>query len=91
MKNSPGKNSGVVSHFLLQGTFLTQGWNPGLLCLLHWQVGSLPLSPLGSPGSALSPNSSLSIELLGTQLASQNCLVWGKDPTHLVSEVLLVG
>ena len=26
-------------HFHLQGTFLTQGWNPGLL---HWQVDSLP-------------------------------------------------
>ena len=24
----------------LQGIFLTQGLNPGLLCLLHWQVGS---------------------------------------------------
>ena len=25
-------------HFLLQGIFLTQGSNPRLLCLLHWQV-----------------------------------------------------
>ena len=32
----------------LQGIFLTQGWNSRLLCLLHWQVGSLPLSPQGS-------------------------------------------
>ena len=29
--NSPGKNSGVGWHFLLQGIFLTQGSNPGLL------------------------------------------------------------
>ena len=29
-------------HFLLQGIFPTQGSN---LCLLHWQAGSLPLSP----------------------------------------------
>ena len=36
-------------HFLHQGTFPTRGWNPRLLCLLHWQVGSLPLSPMGSP------------------------------------------
>ena len=28
-------------HALLQGIFLTQGSNPCLLCLLHWQVGSL--------------------------------------------------
>ena len=38
-------------HFLLQGIFPTQGSNPCLLCLLHWQVGSLPLVPPGKPGS----------------------------------------
>ena len=48
--DSPGKNTGVASHFLLQGIFLTQGLNLCLLCLLHWQVGSLPLVPLGSLG-----------------------------------------
>ena len=35
------KNTGVGRHFLLQGIFPTQGLNPGLLCLLHWQVDSL--------------------------------------------------
>ena len=44
----PGKNTGVGDHFLLQGIFPTQGSNP---CLLHWQVGSLPLSHRGSPSS----------------------------------------
>ena len=34
-------------HFLLQGIFLTQGSNPHLLCLLHWQVDSLPLHHMG--------------------------------------------
>ena len=29
--DSPGKNTGVGGHFLLQGIFLTQGSNPGLL------------------------------------------------------------
>ena len=29
--NSPGKNTGVGSHVLLQGIFLIQGSNPGLL------------------------------------------------------------
>ena len=29
------------SRFLLQGIFPTQGWNPHLLWLLHWQVDSL--------------------------------------------------
>ena len=32
-------------HFLLQGIFSTQGSNLHLLCLLHWQVESLPLAP----------------------------------------------
>ena len=39
--NFPGKNTGVGCHFLLQGIFLTQGSNPHLLCLLHWQVDIL--------------------------------------------------
>ena len=47
--DSPGKNTGVGCHALLQGIFLTQGWNPHLLCLLHWRAGSLPLVPPGSP------------------------------------------
>ena len=33
---------------LLQEIFLTQGLNHCLLCLLHWQADSLPLSHLGS-------------------------------------------
>ena len=45
----PGKSTGVGCHFFLQGIFLTQGSNPGLLRLLHWQVDSLPLPHLGSP------------------------------------------
>ena len=33
------------SHSLLQGIFPTQGSNPRLSHLLHWQAGSLPLAP----------------------------------------------
>ena len=40
---SPGKNTGVGRHALLQGIFPTQGLNPHLLCLFYWQAGSLPL------------------------------------------------
>ena len=47
--DSPGKNTGVGCHFLLQGILLTQGSNQHLLCLLNWQVDSLPLSFRGSP------------------------------------------
>ena len=31
------------------GTFAIQGLKPHVLCLLHWQAGSLPLSPPGKP------------------------------------------
>ena len=41
----PGENPGVGCRFLFQRIFPTQGSNPSLLCLLHWQVGSLPLAP----------------------------------------------
>ena len=44
-----GKNTAVGCHALLQGVFLTQGSNPGLLRLLHWQGLSLPLVQPGKP------------------------------------------
>ena len=40
---------GVSCHFLLQEAFLTQGSNPWLLHLLHWQEDSLALVPPGKP------------------------------------------
>ena len=47
--DSPGKNTDVGCHDLLQGIFLTQGSNLSLLRLLHWQAGSLPLMPPAKP------------------------------------------
>ena len=47
LQNFSGKHTGVGCHFLLQRIFPTQGSNPHLLCLLHCQVGSLPLVPPG--------------------------------------------
>ena len=46
--DSPGKNTGMGFHALLQGIFPTQGSNPRLLCLLHQQASSLPLVYLKS-------------------------------------------
>ena len=43
--NSPGKNTEVGLHLLLQGIFLTQGLNPGLP---HCRQILYPLSNLGS-------------------------------------------
>ena len=50
-RNSPGKNTGVGCHFLLQGIFPTQGSKLHLLRHLHCQAGYLPLAPPGKPGS----------------------------------------
>ena len=47
--DSPGKNTGVGCHALLQGIFPTQGSNPRLLHFLHWQAGSLTLVPPWKP------------------------------------------
>ena len=44
--DSPGKNTGVGCHSLLQGIFLTLGWKPRLL---RWQADSLPSEPPGKP------------------------------------------
>ena len=44
-EDSPGKNTGVGCHSLLQGIFLTQGLNLSLLYHLYWQVGFLTTSP----------------------------------------------
>ena len=45
---SPGKNTGVGCHALLQGIVPTQGSNLRLLHLLPWQLGSLPRASLCS-------------------------------------------
>ena len=47
--NLPGSSVHGISQLrilwsvAIWGIFLTQGLNPRFLCLLHWQVGSLPL------------------------------------------------
>ena len=48
--DSPGMNTGVCCHALLQGIFPTKGSNLCLLGLLNCQAGSLPLVP---PGKSL--------------------------------------
>ena len=50
--NSPGKNTRVGYHSLVQEIFPTQGSNLHLLHLLPWQADSLPLSHLGSPSTS---------------------------------------
>ena len=50
--DAPGKNTGVTCHTLLQGIFPTQGSNPHLSCLLHWEEGSLLLVLPGEPSDS---------------------------------------
>ena len=52
-----GKNTGVGCRFLLQGIFPTEGSNPPLLSLLHWQANYLPLVPPGKPHAAAAAKS----------------------------------
>ena len=53
--DSPGKNTEVSCHALLQGDLLNpdieepRESNLCLLHLLHWQAGSLPLVPIRKP------------------------------------------
>ena len=56
--DSPGKNTGVSCHSLLQGIFLTEGSNPGLL---HCRQILYNLSHQGRPGLLYDP----AISLLG--------------------------
>ena len=50
------KNTGVGCHALFQGIFLTQGSNPHLLRLLHWQAGFLSLVTHGKLHLLISNN-----------------------------------
>ena len=60
--DSPGKNTGVGCHALLQEIFPTQGSNLHLLCLLHWQVSFFyHWHHLGSPNFKLFPHNYLFI------------------------------
>ena len=76
--NCPGKNSLAGCCFLLQGILPTQGLNPRLMHLLHWQVDFLPLGHLGSPQSAyefLKPNLINKLVVLLNSKCSYNFIV----------------
>ena len=58
--NSPGKNTGVGGHALLQGIFLTQGSNPGFL---HCRWLLYQLSFQGSPSISVYVSVPISISV----------------------------
>ena len=56
-------------HLLLQGIFPTKGSNRCLLCLLHWQVDSLPIE---SPGQKVQIGQNSLLPLLKSQEQKQS-------------------
>ena len=72
--DSPGKNTGVGCHALLQGIFPTQGSNPNLLHLLHWQAGFIPLSATWEAPSAVSTANSFQTENSHLKSSRKNSL-----------------
>ena len=75
-RDSPGKNTGVGCHFLLQGIFLIQGSKPRLLRLTCQQKDSSPRSHLGSPGAGSPLEKPESNSRTTTQCAVQTVRVW---------------
>ena len=62
------RTTGVSFHFRLQEIFPAKGSNPRFLCLLHWQMDSLPQSYLENKKAMFYFNSNLSLSLSGIWL-----------------------
>ena len=80
-------------HFLLQQIFPTQGSNPCLLCLLHWQEDCWPLYHLGSPlGPVLFVIISLCIPLnfYFLEMKFRSFQLWNLN-TYISKRCLLLG
>ena len=59
--DSPGKHTAVGCHFFLRGSSPPRESNLRVLCLLHWQADSLPLSfPEDLPYAGIKPESLVS-------------------------------
>ena len=79
--DSPGKNTEVDCLAFLHRIFLTQESNLRLLCLLHWQVSSLPLAPCGKAVLLLIKN-----YWVGQKANSYFSITWyGKTPVSCLA------
>ena len=67
-------------HILLQGIFPTQESNSPLLCLLHWQAGSLPLAP---PGKTLKAHAVAAKSLQSVRLCATPKMATHQAPLSL--------
>ena len=86
-RDSPGKNTGVGCHFLLQGIFRTRGSNPGLL---RWEAGSLPLGRQGSLAASLTYKAAVSQNLVPGHARTRNTDFTSVSPSGSF-DVLLSG
>ena len=83
---SPGNNTGMGCHALLQGIFPTQGLNPGLPVL---QADSLPSDPTGMPVNRLAqPLRERQEEKGGLSASEHRCIVLVKSD-RLILKCLL--
>ena len=86
--DSPGKDTGVGSHFLLQGIFPTQGSN---LWSLPGQVGSLQTEPPGKPKLANERHSVNTCELKATGTEKPEMLLHpGQKSEHFEKDMGLL-
>ena len=65
-------------HFLFQRIFLTQGSNPRVLRLLHWQAVSFPLAPPGKPIHGFRLTHTLGPQHPSELTKSSGELLWGQ-------------
>ena len=79
--DSPGKNTGMGCHLLLQGLFLTQESKLHLLCLVHWQVNSLPLA---LPGIKFRQRQLFNVSWMNRHSLSKFYLFFGQKLTHFL-------
>ena len=77
--DSPGKNTGVGCHLLLQGFFLTQESKLHLLRLLHWQVNSLLIA---LPGIKFRQRPLFNVSWMNWHSLSKFYFVFGQKLTH---------
>ena len=87
--DSPGKNTGVGCHFLLQGIFPTEGLNLAHLRLLHWWAGSLPTEPPGSHYRIINWTNFNTVVSQGTGRPRVKAGRWSSQNTHIYQLSLL--
>ena len=92
LQNSPGHNTGVGSHSLLQGIFPTQGVNPGLLhcrqILYHLGHQGHPQLTLDVPGASQADRTHILFSSTANTSSLFTGMQWrliGLIPRHAVS------